>query len=85
MTDIKLNSCSSGCDYVTEDVSAEIAWGLLQCQRQDNHVQQWVGDREGHQPRPAASDKSLKKPDRSCLDIDITEREWRIFEDCWAR
>ena len=27
MTDVKLKCCSLGCFYVTEEVSAEIAWG----------------------------------------------------------
>ena len=73
------------CDYVTEEVSAEIAWGLMQFQRQDNHVQQRVGGGEGHQPRPVASGKSLKKPDRPDLDMDTREGEWGIFKDCWVR
>ena len=30
MTDVKLKCGSPGCDYVTEEVSAEIAWGRLQ-------------------------------------------------------
>ena len=47
MKDIKLKCGAPGCDYVTEEVSAEIVWGLLQFHRQDNHVQQGVGDGEG--------------------------------------
>ena len=27
----------------------------------------------------------LKKPDRHGMGMDITEREWWILEDCWAR
>ena len=57
----------------------------MQFQRQDNHVQQGVGGGEGHQPRPKASGKSLKKPDRPGLGMDIKEGEWGIFEDYWAR
>ena len=41
----------------------EIARGLLKFQRQDNHVQHVVVGGEGHQLRPAASGKSIKKPD----------------------
>ena len=85
MTDVKLKCGSPGCDYVTEEVSAEIAWGLMQFHRQDNHVQHGVRGREGHQPRPAASGKSLKKPDRLGLEMDISDGEGGIFEDCWAR
>jgi hypothetical protein len=83
MTDIKLTCGASGCGYVTEEVSGEIAWGLLQYHRQNNHVQPGAGG--GHQPRGAASGKLSKKPDRPSLDMDTTEGEWGIFEDCWAR
>ena len=75
MPNVKLKCGASRCDYMMEELSAEIAWGLLQFHRQDNHVQQGVGGGEGHQPRPAASGKSLKKPDRPGLDMDITEGE----------
>ena len=51
-------------------VGAEIAWGPLQFHWQINHVQQGVGCGEGHQPKPAASGKSLKKPDRPDLDME---------------
>ena len=76
MTDVKLRCGSPGCDYVTEEVSTEIKLGLLQFHRKDNPVQQGVGGGEGHQPRPAASGKSLKKSDRPGLDM-----ERGIFKD----
>ena len=38
MKHIKLKCGAPGCDYVTEEVSAEIAWGLRQFHRQDYHV-----------------------------------------------
>ena len=73
MTDVKLKCGSPGCDYITKEVSAEIAWGLLQVHRQYNDFQQGVWCAEEHQPKPAASGNSLKKPDRPYLDVDITE------------
>ena len=85
MSDVQLKCGAPEFTYVTEEVSAEIAWGLLQFHRQDNHVQQGDGGGGGHQPRGAASGKSSKKPDRPSLDMDTTEEEWGIFEDCWAR
>ena len=39
MTDIKLKCGSPGCDYLTEEVSAEIAWVQLQFHRQDITLQ----------------------------------------------
>ena len=68
MTDVKLKCGAPGYAYVTEEVSAEIAWGLLQFHRQDNHVQQGAGGGGGHQPRVASSGKSSKKTDRPSLD-----------------
>ena len=38
MKDIKLKCGAPGCDYVTEEVSAEIALGLRQFHRQDYHA-----------------------------------------------
>ena len=43
MADIKLNYGSPGCDYVAEEVIAEIGLGLLEYHKQDNPVQQGVG------------------------------------------
>ena len=76
MKDIKLKCGSQGCDYVSEEVSAEIAWELLEFQRQNNHVQQGVGGGEGHQPRPAASGKSLKKPDTLAWTWTLIKGSW---------
>ena len=47
MTDINLKFGSQGCNYVTEEVSAEIAWGLPQFHMQNNHIQQGVGAEKG--------------------------------------
>ena len=58
MANIKLKCGTQRCDYMMEEVSAEIAWGLLQFHRQDNHVQQVVVYGEVHQPRTAACSKS---------------------------
>ena len=38
MTEIKLKCGFPVCDYVTEEVSVEIAWGLLQFHRQAREV-----------------------------------------------
>ena len=58
MPNVKLKCGAPRCDYMMEELSAEIAWGLLQFHRQDNHVQQGVGHGEVHQPRTAACSKS---------------------------
>ena len=58
MPNVKLKCGAPRCDYMMEELSAEIAWGLLQFHRQDNHVQQGVGDGEVQQPKTAACSKS---------------------------
>ena len=39
MTGIQLKCRALGCGYVTEEVTMDIAWGLLQFHRQDNQAQ----------------------------------------------
>ena len=84
MTGMQLKCGAPGCSYTTEEVAVDIAWGLLQYHRQDNHPQHGDG---GSQPPPrqAAPHRSSKKPDRPGLDMDMSDGEWGIFEDCWAR
>ena len=79
---MQLKCGAPGCDYTTEEVAVDIAWGLLQYHRQDNHPQQGGG---GAAPRQAAPHRSSKKPERPDLDMDMSEGDWGIFEDCWAR
>ena len=43
MTGIQLRCGASGCGYVTEEVTMDIAWGLHQFHRQDNHAQHGGG------------------------------------------
>ena len=45
LTIMQFKCGAPGCDYVTKEVVVEIAWGLLQFLRQDNHLQQegWGG------------------------------------------
>ena len=66
---IKLKRGTPRCSYVTEEANMEIACTLLQLHDKNNTVQQGVGGGVGHQPRPS-------------LDMDTTEGEWGIFEDC---
>ena len=73
MTGIQLKCGALGCGYVTEEVTMDIAWGLVQFHRHDNHAQQgcWVGGI--YPPRQAAAGKSSSKPDRLGLDMDMSE------------
>ena len=66
---IKLKCGTPRCSYVTEEASVEIACTLLQLHDKNNPVQQGVWGGVRHQPRPG-------------LDMDTTEGEWGIFEDC---
>ena len=36
-------------------------------------------------PTRAGGGRSAKKPERPSLEIEMTEGEWRIFEDGWTR
>ena len=73
MTSIQLKCGAPGCGYLTEEVIMDIAWGLLQFHRQDNHAQQggWGGG--DHPPRQAAAGKSSSKPDWLGLDMNMSE------------